>query len=80
MELTVRLGRLQYKPLETIAEFRKFSGKNALPPPGAYTKNVLPPLHEVKIIVYPPSHRHLLNLPPHNKEHEKNLHVQINCK
>ena len=48
------LGRMQYKPFETIAEFGKFSGKNALPPPRACTKNVLPPLHEVKIIVYTP--------------------------
>ena len=72
------LGRMQYKPLETIARFCKSCEKNALPPPRASKKYVLPPLHEVKIIVYPPpSHRRLLNLPHHNKEHETNIHVQV---
>ena len=38
-----------------------------------------PPFHEVKIIVYP-SHRHLMNLTPRNKDHETNIHVQVDCK
>ena len=55
--------------------------KKMLYPPWALKKYALPPLHEVKIIVYPTTHtpRRLLNLPPHNKEHETNIHVQVNC-
>ena len=42
-DANVTLGRLQYKPMETIVEFQKLCEKNALPPPRASEKNALPP-------------------------------------
>ena len=40
-------------------------------------KNPYPPLYRVKIIVSPPP---LPNLHPHYKQHETNIHVQVDPK